>query len=97
MSQELRLRLASRSRLATSVRDEVDVPVALRVRRFSEGLERRPHGRIFHVGRFSDGVERLPDDASDKAHVGRFSDGLEHEHDPLLDLRVGRFSDGVEA
>jgi hypothetical protein len=92
MSQELRLRLATRRRLAPGAHREAEVPAPLRIRRFSEGLERPAHDDI-HVGRFSEGCERLAEDVPSKRHVGRFSEGPE----PLRDTtHVGRFSEGVD-
>jgi hypothetical protein len=97
MSQELRRRLASRRRwMATA---DAELPSALFIRRFSEGVEREA-GRPskLHVGRFSDGLEALPEEAPKKAHVGRFSDGLEALPDEAPSkLHLGRFSEGVES
>jgi hypothetical protein len=92
MSQELRLRLASRRRLALGAHLEAEVPAPLRVRRFSEGVERPVHEDI-HVGRFSEGCERIPEDAPSKQEVGRYSDGVAR---PRRTTHVGRFSEGVD-
>jgi hypothetical protein len=93
MSQEMRLRLAARQRLVAVVRDEDELPGPLRVRRFSEGLERPGQLRDLHVARFSEGVERLPDEAPSKAHVGSFADGMARGPQ---EIHVGRFSEGVD-
>ena len=99
MSQEIRRRLAARSGLQPAPHTEADVPAPLRIRRFSEGLERAvlDQLRVPHLGRFSQGAERLAEDAPTKTHIGRYSDGLGHEPaDGPSQLHVGRFSQGTD-
>ena len=99
MSQETRRRLAARRRLQPAPHSEADVPAPLRIRDFSEGLERAVlnHLRVPHLGRFSQGAERLPEDAPSKTHIGRYSDGLAHDPaDAPSQLHVGRYSQGTD-
>lgn len=95
MTQETRRRLNERARLRPVPRSESDVPAPLRIRRFSEGLERAALDRFRepHLGRFSQGAERLPEDAPSKAHVGRYADGL--ARDATATVHIGRYSDGA--
>jgi hypothetical protein len=99
MSQETRRRLAARRRLQPAPHSEADVPAPLRIRDFSEGLERAVlnHLCVPHLGRFSQGAERLPEDAPSKTHIGRYSDGLDPRPDDApSSLHVGRFSQGAD-
>jgi hypothetical protein len=99
MSQDLRRRLAARERLTPPPRTEADVPAALHVRRFSEGLEHAVLRRMrdLEPGRFSHGAERLPEDHPSKRHIGSYGDGLDHRPDGAPEhLHVGRFSAGAE-
>jgi hypothetical protein len=94
MSQEMRRRLAAREHIAAAT--ESDVPELLRIRRFSEGLE-RGNGRlqVVRLGQFSDGAERLPADAEGKRTIGRFSRGQERLPDDAAGKsRVGSYGHG---
>jgi hypothetical protein len=95
MTQEMRRHLIARARLRPEPHTEDDVPERLRMRRFSEGLERRVLDHLWpHVGRFSDGVERMPERPTDPDHIGRFSRGQDHaDAAPATEPRVGRFDD----
>jgi hypothetical protein len=94
MSQDMRRRLAARERIAAIT--ESDVPELLRIRRFSEGLERGGDQlRVIRLGRFSDGAERLPADAGSKRTIGKFSRGQERLPDDAGGKsRVGSYGDG---
>jgi hypothetical protein len=72
-----------------------DLPARLRMRRFSEGLERAVLDRMrLHVGRFSEGVEQRPEPAADPEATGRFSRGQDHLRSTDTEAtRVGRFDD----
>lgn len=99
MSQDIRRRLAARERLQPQPHNEDEVPAPLRIRRFSEGLERAALDQLRapHVGRFSQGGERLPEDAPSKTHIGSYGDAGGHEPaDAASRLHVGRFSQGID-
>jgi hypothetical protein len=96
MSQEMRRRLAARERIAAVT--ESDLPELLRIRRFSEGLERGDHLQVIRLGRFSDGAERLPADAETKRTIGTFSRGQERLPDEAAGKsRVGSYGHGYVA
>ena len=94
MSQEMRRRIAARERIAAAT--ESDVPELLRIRRFSEGLERGGDRlQVIRLGRFSDGAERLPADAEGKRTIGSFSRGQEQlPEDAAAKWRVGSYGHG---
>lgn len=99
MSQDIRRRIAARNRLRPQPHDEAEVPAPLRIRRFSEGMERAVLDRLRspRVGRFSQGGEQLAEDHASKAHIGRYSDGLDPRPDDApSSLHVGRFSQGAD-
>jgi hypothetical protein len=99
MSQPLRRRIAARERLDPRPRSEDELPPRLRIRRFSEGLERAVLDGIGtpRVGRFSSGHESLPESPPPATRIGSFSRGHDHERDddPAY-LRVGTFADSED-
>lgn len=73
MSQDIRRRLAARTRLQPPRRREADVAAPLRIRHFGEGLERAvlDQLRAPNLGRSSQGAERRREDARSKTRIGR--------------------------
>jgi hypothetical protein len=97
MSQEIRRRLAAREGIAAVT--ESDVPELLRIRRFSEGLERGSDQlRVIRLGRFSDGAELQPADVESNRTIGTFSRGQERLPDDAAGKsRVGSYGHGYVA
>ncbi len=101
MSQVARRLIASSQRLDPPPRTDADIPERLRIRRFSEGVERAvlDHFQVPRIGSFGTGgfgsSRRHPDGpVGDSVRIGRFSRGQDHlrDDDPLA-LHVGRFDD----
>jgi hypothetical protein len=96
MSQVARRLIASSQRLDPPPGTDADIPERLRIRRFSEGVERAvlDHFRVPRIGSFGTGRRRLDGPVGDSLRIGRFSRGQDHlrEDDPLA-LHVGRFDD----
>ncbi len=96
MSQEARRLVASSERLDPPPRTNADIPERLRIRRFSEGVERAIDDRfqIPRIGCFATGRLWLEDPVHATVRIGRFSRGQDRlrDDDPLA-LRVGRFDD----
>jgi hypothetical protein len=91
MSQEARLRLAAWQPPRTTA----EVPERLRLRRFSEGLERAvlDQLRVPRIGRFSTGHEQHPD-APANNRIGRLSRGEDRRRDDdPANLHVGSYAD----
>jgi hypothetical protein len=92
MSQEARRLVAACRQLDPPPRTNAAVPERLRIRRFSEGLERvvLDHFEVPRFGSFASGQQRL----GDSGRIGRFSRGQDRlrDDDPLA-LHVGRFDD----
>jgi hypothetical protein len=92
MSQEARRLVAACRRLDPPPRTNAAVPERLRIRRFSEGIERvvLDHLEVPRIGTFGRGQQHL----DDPDRIGRYSRGQDHlrEDDPLA-LHVGRFGD----
>jgi hypothetical protein len=91
MSQEARRLVAACRRLDPPPRTNAAVPERLRIRRFSEGIERVVPDRfeVPRIGSFGRGQQ-----LHDPLRIGRYSRGQDHlrEDDPLA-LHVGRFGD----
>ena len=96
MSQVARRLIASSQRLDPPPRTDADIPERLRIRRFSEGVERAvlEHFRVPRIGSFGTGLRRPDGPVGDSVRIGRFSRGQDRlrEDDPLA-LHVGRFDD----
>ena len=99
MSQEARRRVAAWQRLDPPPSTNADIPKRLRVRRFSEGLERAvlDRLRVPRFGRFSSGQERRPAPPGNP-EIGRFSRGQDHgRNDDPAHLHVGSYADRSDA
>lgn len=99
MSQEARRRVAAWQRLDPPPSTNAGIPERLRVRRFSEGLERAvlDRLRVARLGRFSSGQERRPE-ALGSPEIGRFSRGQDRgPDDGPAHLRVGSYADRSDA
>jgi hypothetical protein len=96
MSQVARRLIASSQRLDPPPRTDADIPERLRIRRFSEGVERAVLDRfqVPRIGSFGTGRRHPEGPVGDSVRIGRFSRGQDHlrEDDPLA-LHVGRFDD----